>query len=167
MKKLYSPSLSSVLLLSAGILVSTSPLHAKKNRSITAPVALATELSEQNSDLTSIDGIKYKTLQEAPADAKKAIKSQSVCVHYTGWLNINGQKGKKFDSSVDRNQPFNFHLGVGEVIAGWDKIVAQMRVGQKVIVYIPAALAYGTKGHGSAIPKSSDLIFEIEFLKIN
>jgi FKBP-type peptidyl-prolyl cis-trans isomerase len=74
--------------------------------------------------------------------------------------------GTKFDSSVDRNEPFSFHLGVGEVIAGWDQGVAQMKVGDKVRLTIPPDLAYGREGYPGAIPPNATLIFEVELLAV-
>lgn len=89
-------------------------------------------------------------------------KGDRVTVHYTGWLTT----GEKFDSSVDRGEPLRFVLGVGQVIAGWDQGVAQMKIGDKVRLTIPSELAYGADGYPGAIPPNATLIFEVELLEI-
>jgi FKBP-type peptidyl-prolyl cis-trans isomerase len=90
-------------------------------------------------------------------------KGSQVTVHYTGWLTT----GEKFDSSVDRDEPFAFALGEGEVIAGWDQGVAAMRVGDKAKLTIPPELAYGARGFPGAIPPNATLIFEVELLAVD
>jgi peptidylprolyl isomerase len=88
-------------------------------------------------------------------------------MHYTGWLYTNGQKGNKFDSSVDRGEPFEFQIGVGQVIKGWDEGVSSMKVGGKRTLVIPPELGYGAKGVGGGlIPGNSTLLFEVELLDL-
>lgn len=87
-------------------------------------------------------------------------------MHYTGWLWENGQKGKKFDSSVDRGQPFAFPLGMGRVIKGWDEGVASMRIGGSRTLLIPPDLGYGARGAGGVIPGGATLLFEVELLGV-
>ena len=92
-----------------------------------------------------------------------------VSVHYTGWLydeKAPQQRGKKFDSSVDRGEPFNFKLGAGQVIRGWDEGVAGMKVGGKRTLLIPAWLGYGSSGAGGVIPPNASLVFEVELLGV-
>jgi FKBP-type peptidyl-prolyl cis-trans isomerase len=87
----------------------------------------------------------------------------TVTVHYTGWL----ANGDKFDSSVDRNEPFAFVLGAGQVIQGWDQGVATLRVGDKARLTIPPELGYGQQGYPGAIPPNATLIFEVELLSVS
>jgi peptidylprolyl isomerase len=91
---------------------------------------------------------------------------QTCVMHYTGWLYENGAKGKKFDSSVDRGEPFEFPIGQKRVIAGWDEGVASMKVGGKRTLIIPPALGYGARGAGGVIPPNATLIFEVELLDV-
>jgi peptidylprolyl isomerase len=91
---------------------------------------------------------------------------QTCVMHYTGWLYENGAKGKKFDSSVDRGQPFEFPLGMHRVIAGWDEGVATMKVGGKRTLIIPPDLGYGARGAGGVIPPNATLIFDVELLDV-
>src|SRR3954470_17792508 len=93
-------------------------------------------------------------------------RGQTCSMHYTGWLWVNGAKGAKFDSSVDRGKPFEFPLGMGRVIKGWDEGVASMKVGGKRTLLIPAELGYGSRGAGGAIPPGATLLFEVELLRV-
>lgn len=110
--------------------------------------------------VTTADGLKYEVLRQGNGPAAKA--GQTVAVHYTGWLT----DGTKFDSSVDRGQPFDFQLGAGQVIKGWDEGVAGMKVGEKRKLTIPSSLGYGDRGAGGKIPPGATLIFDVELLGI-
>jgi peptidylprolyl isomerase len=89
---------------------------------------------------------------------------QTCSMHYTGWLWVDGAKGKKFDSSHDRDRPFEFPIGRGRVIKGWDEGVATMKVGGKRTLLIPPQLGYGDRGAGGVIPGGATLLFEVELL---
>ena len=95
-----------------------------------------------------------------------AAAGQQVSVHYTGWLLFGGEKGKKFDSSKDRGDPFSFGLGGGQVIKGWDEGVQGMKVGGTRTLTIPPELGYGARGAGGVIPPNATLIFEVELLDV-
>jgi FKBP-type peptidyl-prolyl cis-trans isomerase len=97
---------------------------------------------------------------------ESAAAGQEVTVHYTGWLDQNGARGAKFDSSKDRGEPFSFPLGQGHVIKGWDQGVAGMKVGGKRVLTIPPEMGYGSRGAGGVIPPNATLIFEVELLKV-
>ena len=103
-------------------------------------------------------------------DGAEAAAGASATVHYTGWLYAPGSpndRGTKFDSSVDRGQPFEFPIGAGRVIRGWDEGVAGMRVGGKRILIIPAEWGYGAQGAGGVIPPNATLVFEVELLGLD
>jgi len=93
-------------------------------------------------------------------------QGQTVVVHYTGWLYDNGKRGKKFDSSLDRGQPFEFPLGKGQVIPGWDEGVASMKVGGERTLIIPPSLGYGSSGAGGVIPPNATLLFDVKLLAV-
>ena len=106
------------------------------------------------------NGLSYEVVTEGHGDV--ATSGHTVAVHYTGTL----LDGTKFDSSVDRGQPFEFRLGAGMVIRGWDLGVEGMKIGEKRILHIPSELAYGARGAGGIIPPNADLIFEVELLEV-
>ncbi len=111
-------------------------------------------------DVTTPSGLKYEDLKVGAGAEAKA--GQAVSVHYTGWLT----DGKKFDSSKDRGQPFQFALGAGQVIKGWDEGVQGMKIGGTRKLTIPPGLGYGTRGAGNVIPPNATLIFEVELLGV-
>lgn len=105
--------------------------------------------------------MKVEVLKEG--DGQEAKAGQSVSVHYTGWLT----DGTKFDSSVDRGTPFEFPLGAGQVIQGWDRGVEGMKIGEKRKLTIPPEMGYGARGAGGVIPPNATLVFEVELLGLN
>lgn len=118
-------------------------------------------------EITTPSGLTYIITQAAPAGAASPQRGKKVTVHYTGYLrNADGSRGKKFDSSVDRGTPFQFIIGVGQVIAGWDEGVMGMGVGEKRTLIIPAPLGYGARGAGAIIPPNATLIFDVELLAV-
>jgi FKBP-type peptidyl-prolyl cis-trans isomerase FkpA len=119
----------------------------------TAGKTMTTASGLQITDTTVGTGVSPKT-------------GQTCVMHYTGWLYVNGAKGKKFDSSLDRGQPFEFPIGAGRVIKGWDEGVATMKVGGKRTLIIPPALGYGANGAGGVIPPNATLIFDVELLAV-
>jgi peptidylprolyl isomerase len=118
-----------------------------------------TEVDEDDYTVTE-SGLKYYDLVEGSDESPS--EGQTVVVHYTGWL----EDGTKFDSSIDRGQPFSFPIGQGAVIPGWDEGVASMKVGGKRQLVIPAELGYGDSGSGALIPPGATLIFEVELIEI-
>ena len=110
-------------------------------------------------------GLQYEDTHVGNGDEAKA--GHHVSVHYTGWLQQpDGSAGSKFDSSKDRNDPFNFPLGAGHVIKGWDEGVQGMKVGGTRRLVIPASMGYGARGAGGAIPPNATLIFDVELLGV-
>jgi peptidylprolyl isomerase len=114
---------------------------------------------------TTKSGLKY--IDQTVGTGTAAAKGSTVQVHYTGWLYVNGKRGAKFDSSVDRGTPFEFKLGDRKVIAGWEEGVEGMKIGGKRQLIIPPDLAYGAREVGGVIPANSTLDFEVELLKVS
>ncbi|OIN93996.1 MAG: peptidylprolyl isomerase [Comamonadaceae bacterium CG1_02_60_18] len=114
--------------------------------------------------ITTASGLEYK--DTVAGEGAAASVGQRVTVHYTGWLYPDGTQGSKFDSSLDRRDPFSFHLGAGRVIAGWDEGVAGMCVGGKRTLIIPPHLGYGARGAGGVIPGNATLKFDVELLSV-
>jgi peptidylprolyl isomerase len=129
---------------------------------VTATITLTP--TKAQSVMTTADGLKIIDTQ--PGTGASPQTGQTCVMHYTGWLYENGTKGKKFDSSVDRGQPFEFKIGVGQVIRGWDEGVATMKIGGKRTLIIPPELGYGARGAGGVIPPNATLIFDVELLGV-
>ena len=127
---------------------------------LTLAVGVGGSMAESNQEVTTPSGLKYVDQTVVTGDV--AVLGKNVSVHYTGWL----ENGKKFDSSVDRGQPFSFPLGAGRVIKGWDEGVQGMKVGGKRKLTIPSDLGYGSRGAGGVIPPNATLIFDVELLGV-
>jgi peptidylprolyl isomerase len=123
-----------------------------------------TDDAEAQKAVTTTSGLQIIDTKVGTGPSPKT--GQTCVMHYTGWLYVNGQKGSKFDSSVDRGQPFEFPIGTHRVIAGWDEGVATMKVGGKRTLIIPAKLGYGERGAGGVIPPNATLIFDVELLGV-
>jgi FKBP-type peptidyl-prolyl cis-trans isomerase len=120
----------------------------------------ANEKGSNAGETVTASGLKYVDQVVGAGDV--AVAGTTVSVHYTGWL----ENGKKFDSSVDRGQPFSFPLGAGRVIKGWDEGVQGMKIGGKRKLTIPSDLGYGSRGAGGVIPPNATLIFDVELLGV-
>jgi len=142
----------------AGILTAFALLVAG---AMATPTATAQTIG---STMTTQSGLKITDSKIGTGATPKP--GQTCIVHYTGWLYENGAKGKKFDSSVDRGQPFEFPVGMHRDIAGWDEGVASMKVGGKRTLIIPPDLGYGARGAGGVIPPNATLIFDVELLGV-
>jgi peptidylprolyl isomerase len=127
-----------------------------------APVVVAAEAADGT--ITTPSGLQIVDGKVGNGATPKT--GQTCVMHYTGWLYQGGVKGKKFDSSLDRGQPFEFPIGLGHVIRGWDEGVATMKVGGKRTLIIPPELGYGSRGAGGVIPPNATLIFDVELLDV-
>jgi len=127
---------------------------------ISGGAAIATSiLAQTGKAMTTPSGLQIIDTKAGTGASPKP--GQTCVMHYTGWLYENGAKGKKFDSSVDRGEPFEFKIGLRQVIAAWDEGVASMKVGGKRTLIIPAALGYGAQGAGNVIPPNATLMFDV------
>jgi FKBP-type peptidyl-prolyl cis-trans isomerase len=132
---------------------------------ISGGAAIATPaLAQAGKPVTTASGLQIIDTKVGTGASPRT--GQTCVMHYTGWLYDNGAKGKKFDSSVDRGEPFEFKIGTRQVIAGWDEGVASMKVGGKRTLIIPAALGYGAQGAGNVIPPNATLMFDVELLGV-
>jgi peptidylprolyl isomerase len=130
----------------------------------TGMLAVPAHAQTAGAPVTTSSGLKIIDTKVGTGASPKS--GQTAVVHYTGWLYENGTKGAKFDSSVDRGQPFEFPIGQHQVIAGWDEGVATMKVGGKRTLIIPPALGYGARGAGGVIPPNATLMFDVELLGV-
>ncbi|MCF8475518.1 MAG: FKBP-type peptidyl-prolyl cis-trans isomerase [Pseudolabrys sp.] len=130
----------------------------------TAPITPATAQTAGKKFMTTASGLQINDAVVGTGASPE--RGQTCVMHYTGWLYTNGIKGAKFDSSVDRNEPFEFTIGVGQVIKGWDEGVSTMKVSGKRTLIIPPALGYGASGAGGVIPPNAVLMFDVELLGV-
>jgi peptidylprolyl isomerase len=130
----------------------------------TTGVIAMSEAADAQPVTTTPSGLKIIDIKVGTGPTPKP--GQTCMMNYTGWLYENDKKGAKFDSSLDRNQPFSFPIGQHQVIAGWDEGVATMKVGGKRTLIIPPALGYGARGAGGVIPPNATLIFDVELLGV-
>ena len=128
--------------------------------------AAATQVSAQTQGKTMTTASGLQITDTKVGTGAQPQTGQTCVMHYTGWLYNNGTKGAKFDSSLDRGEPFEFAIGQGQVIKGWDEGVATMKVGGKRTLIIPPELGYGSRGAGGVIPPNATLIFEVELLDV-
>lgn len=155
----------SAILISTCLLVSCRSGNNTTHNSKTAPAGAPQTGNTKMDRIKTASGLEYTI--EKYGNGACPVAGNIVTVHYTGWLDNNGEKGREFDSSYNRNQPFSFRIGIGQVIQGWDEGVMSMKVGEKRRLFIPANLGYGSRGAGGVIPPNANLIFDVELLQIS
>ena len=131
------------------------------------PVAKTADVTVPKKPAIVPEEMMLKSIDHKVGTGEEATNGSTVEVHYTGWLYADGKRGEKFDSSVDRDEPFRFKLGARQVIKGWDEGVQGMKVGGKRELIIPSKLGYGSSGAGGVIPPNATLDFEVELLKVS
>lgn len=163
--KFFGAPLAIGLLLSGIAVAFISCENTNKAKQNVTQTTGETSMTRQKTD----SGLQYEIITPAKEGAAQSQKGNIATVHYTGWLadsNGNPIMDKKFDSSVDRGTPFQFVLGRGQVIKGWDEGVALMKVGEKRRLILPASIAYGAYGAPPRIPGNATLVFDVELLDI-
>ena len=148
-----------LLLLAVAVVIPACSQKDAKGAGETAPQA-AKPAAVNAQTVTTASGLAYQDVK--PGTGASPVSGKQVKVHYTGWL----ENGTKFDSSLDRNEPFVFVIGAGQVIPGWDEGVSSMKVGGKRRLIVPSKLGYGEQGAGGVIPPNATLIFDVELLDV-
>ncbi len=162
--------LAAAITLTSAFAIATASLASPASASAPAPSAPQQakdddkDASKEKKMTETKSGLKYRDTKEGEGDSPET--GQTCVMHYTGWLWEDGKKGQKFDSSVDRGEPFEFQIGRKQVIGGWDEGVATMKPGGKRELLIPPALGYGARGAGGVIPPNATLLFEVELIKV-
>ncbi len=162
--KTMTPLLGAVI-----IALATTACAQDASKSVSKPAASTAAkatTAEKGKSMTRTSASGLKIEDTVVGTGAEAVAGGTVTVHYTGWLFESDKRGTKFDSSVDRKEPFKFPLGAGRVIKGWDEGVAGMKVGGKRVLTIPPDLGYGARGAGGVIPPNATLQFEVELLGV-
>ena len=170
---MHAKSLTSTLIMSLAVVVLAAcqpkDKPAEPTTSAAAPAPAAEPATEAAPAATGTENMPMQKIDLAPGNGAEIKSGQNALVHYTGWLydaNAPENKCKKFDSSVDRNEPFEFPVGAGMVIKGWDEGVVGMKVGGKRRLVIPPEMGYGARGAGGVIPPGATLVFDVELVEI-